>query len=223
MSKAIIKNKISPMVILAGIELISVAVLSIVLKVKIISALPLMISAVVMFMQTRVNRYAFLLGSINSLIYVGAYISMKLYGSAFSALLLSFPFQIAAFINWQKNTTKGTTEIKRLSNKARLLLFVSMAAIWVVLFLLFNFLGSAHVVLDNTIAVVGIVSSVLCLLRYAEFSVFQIISSLVNVVLFSIMTKSDTTKVIWLIYSIYCVICCSITFIKTRNGIRREE
>ena len=175
------------MVILAGIELVSVAVLSIVLKVKIISALPLMISAVVMFMQTRVNRYAFLLGSINSLIYVGAYISMKLYGSAFSALLLSFPFQIAAFINWQKNTTKGTTEIKRLSAKARLLLFLSMAAVWAVLYIIFKYIGSAHVVLDNTIAVVGIVTSILSLLRYAEFSALQVVSSTVNIVLFSIM------------------------------------
>ena len=216
-------KKIPPTVFLAAIELVTVAVLSVILKVEFINALPLMISAIVMFLQTRVNRYSLLLGAANSLIYFIALFSMKLYGQAFTALLMSFPLQFASFINWHKNTAKGTTEIKRLSNKARLILFISMVATWIVLYAIFKAVSSAHVVLDNTITVVGIVSSILCLLRYAEFSVLQIISGSINIVLFSIMTSSDITRVIWLIYSIYCVVCSAITFIKTRNGIKIKE
>lgn len=223
MEKTLTINKMPPTVFLAAIELISVTVLSIILQISPLRALPLMISAIVMFLQTRVNRYSLLLGAVNSLLYVAAFIYMKLYGQALTALLMSFPFQIASFINWQKNTTKGTTEIKRLSNKARLYLFLSMIFVWVILYIIFNALGSAHVVFDNTITVVGIVSSVLCLLRYAEFTIFQIISSTTSIVLYSIMTGDDIANVIWLIYSVYCVICSAITFIKTRNGIKIKE
>lgn len=223
MSKTLIKPKIYPMMILAGIEFVSVAILSAVFEVEFYNALPLLISAIIMFMQTRVNRYAFLIGSINSLIYALAYFYMKLYGSMLSALLFSFPLQIVTFLNWQKHTHKGTTEIKRFSNKGRIYLFSAMAVIWIAMYIGFSAVGSSYVIWDNSVLVIGTAGTVLCTLRYSEYAILNVISSVINVVLFACMSADDITKIIWLIYSVYCVICLAVTFKKTHNGIRREK
>jgi len=217
------KFEITPMIILASIEFIVVAVLSVILKIEFYNALPLLISAVIMFMQTRVSRYAFLIGSINSLIYAFAYFHMKLYGSMLSALLFSFPFQIATFLNWQKHTHKGTTEIRRFSNKGRIYLFSAMAVIWIAMYIVFSAVGSSYVIWDNSLLVIGTAGSVLCTLRYTEYTILNIISSVINVVLFACMSADDITKIIWLIHSVYCVICLAVTFKKTHNGIGGEE
>lgn len=217
------KIQITPMIVLASIEFIIVAVLSVILKIEFYSALPLLISAVIMFMQTRVNRYAFLIGSINSIIYALAYFYMRLYGSMLSALLFSFPFQIITFISWQKHTREGVTEIRRFSNKGRICLFSAMAVIWIVMYIVFSAFGSSYVIWDNSVLVIGTAGIILCTLRYSEYAILNIISSVINVVLFSCMSAHDITKIIWLIYSVYCVICLAVTFIKTHNGIRRKE
>lgn len=216
-------KKLTPMMYVALVEFAAVVSLSICFRAKFLDTLPLVISTVVMFMQTRVNRYAFIIGGLNSVFYGVVYLGMELYGQALSAFLMSFPFQIITFINWQKNTHKGATEIKRLSTKGRILLFVGMAAIWAVLYVIFSAMGSAYIVLDNTITVIGIVQMVLCILCYCEFAALQMLSTSVQVVLYATMTANDISRITYLVYVIYCFTCATVTFVKTRNGIRSEK
>lgn len=217
-----LKN-IPPMIYLAIVAFIAVVTLSIVFEARFFDTLPLLISTVVMFMQTRVNRYAFILGGLNSIIYAAVYVGMGLYGSAASAFLISFPLQIITFINWQRNTHKGTTEIKRFSTKARLVILACMAGMWALLYVIFSALGSAYLVLDNTVTVIGVVAAIICILRYCEFAALQIMSSAVQVVLYASMTTDDKSRIIYLVYSVYCLICVTVTFIKARNGIRSKD
>jgi nicotinamide mononucleotide transporter len=217
------KTKLSPMAAVAAVEFILVATLSIWLKVDFFSALPLMVSAAVMFMQTRVSRYAFLVGGANSIIYSISYFFMQLYGQASSALFFSFPLQMLTFFNWKRSTRKGKTEIKRLSPKGRLMLFGIMAAAWLVLYALFSLFDSPWLVLDNTVTVIGVVTTVLCLLRYSEYSVLQIVTSCVNLGMFIAMTRTDPTRAVWMVHSAYCIICATVTFAKTRKGIKNDD
>ena len=53
--------------------------------------LPLLISVGVLFLQSRVSRFAFLLGALNSIIYAASFWKMTLYTSSFYVLLFSFP------------------------------------------------------------------------------------------------------------------------------------
>jgi len=217
------KIKLSPMAAVAVVEFVLVATLSIWLKVDFFNVLPLLVSAVVLFMQTRVSRYAFLLGSANSIIYATSYYFMQLYGQASSSLFFSLPLQMLTFFNWKRSTRKGKTEIKRLSAKGRLLLFGIMAAAWLVLYALFSLFNSPWLVLDNTVTVIGIVTTVLCLLRYSEYSVLQIVTSCVNLGMFTAMTRTDPTRAVWLVHSAYSVLCASVTFAKTRKGIKNDD
>ena len=63
--------------------------------------LPLYNSLVIASLQSRVNRYSNLLGSINSLLYTVVYFHYNLYASALSALLFSFPMQMITFIRFK--------------------------------------------------------------------------------------------------------------------------
>lgn len=87
----------------------------------------------------------------------------------------------------------------------------------------FSALGSSYLILDNTTTVIGIFSTIICILRYCEFAVLQMMSSAVQVVLFATMTAQDKSRIIYLVYAVYCFICAIATFARTRNGIRSEK
>lgn len=210
----------SPMLYVAFVEFLAVTVLSVLFKVEFYNALPLMISTTVMFMQTRVNRYTFILGGLNAIVYSFAFFHMELYGQAAMSLVVSFPLQMITFINWQKHTHKGKTEIKRFSLNGRVAVFAGMAVMWTIFYIILSASGSEYIMLDNTVTVIGTVSSVICIFRYSEFAVLQMLTSFINIVLFTNMTFDNTSRVIWLIHSIYTFICATVTFIKTQKELK---
>ena len=100
--------------------------------------LPLYVSMVVRLLNSKVSRYAFLLGGLNCIFHGIASISLTLYSTAACAILLLMPLQIITFINWGKHTKDGVTEIKRFSNGGRVLLFGIIAFAWVLMYFIFS-------------------------------------------------------------------------------------
>ena len=209
--------------IIAAVTFVLIVTLSIIFKVSIINVLPLLVSIFIMFLQSKVNRYAFLLGGINSIFYAVAYFYMTLYSTALYALLVSFPIQIFTFFNWRKNTHNGKTETKNLSARGRVIMFSLMAAVWLVFFLVFSAFGSSYLIFDNTISVIGIVSSILCAFRFSEYAILQIVSQFINIGLYSLMLSSDRGKIIWLIFTLYGCVCSLIAFIKMNKGEKQND
>lgn len=208
--------------ILAVITFISVAAGAFYFKLKIFDFLPLLVSTFVMLLQSKVNRYAFIVGALNSILYAVADFHMTLYSQAAFALLFSFPVQVIAFINWNKNTQNGVTETKSISGKGRVLLFASMAVGWGILYLIFSVFKSEYLLLDNTVTVIGIVSTLLVTFRYSEYSLFQVISSTVNIILFSYMITDDPSRIVWLIYTAYGTVCSITAFIRMNKGVKTK-
>ncbi len=187
---------------------------TVVFKPPLVEILPMYISIIVMLLNSNVSRYAFLLGGINSIFHTIASISLTLYSTAAQAFFVSMPFQIATFINWSKHTTNGETAIKRFSKKGRFLLFSIMILSWIILYIIFSFLNSSYLVLDNTVAVLSIASTILSLFRYCEGSVLSIISCVISLVLFAQVTIDNPEKCLWLVYNAYSAVCAFIAFIK---------
>ncbi len=73
-------------------------------------------------MQTKVNRYAFILGGCNAIWYAVVYFTQKLYATAAYALFFSAMLQFFSFWNWNRHAYKNSVYIKKLSAKGRLLL-----------------------------------------------------------------------------------------------------
>ncbi len=211
-----------PMFWVALALLFTIITLGIVFKTHPIKVVPLCISCFVMFLQARVNRFAFLLGGLNSIIYGFTNITMTMYSSAANAFLVSFPLQIITFINWHKNTKNGETETKKLNTKARFGLFGGMVVFWGILFLIFSFLDSPYIILDNTITVLGFVTTALCLFRYAEYAILQLVGSCVSFVTYVIMTVDDISNIVWIIFTAYSLVCTVIAFITmNKRGVSK--
>ena len=80
--------------LLLAVSAILITVTGIIFEQKILLMIPLYVSLVVGLLQSRANRFAFLLGGANCMIYTVAYLIMGLYGQAFSTLLWSCPIQL---------------------------------------------------------------------------------------------------------------------------------
>lgn len=200
--------------VLAGVVAVVIVTIAVVLKMQPLLVLPLLVSVVVGFLQSKVNRYCFLIGAVNSVFYAVAYYMMTLYATAAYALLVSFPLQIVTFLMWNKKTVNNRTQTRKMTARVRAILAVSMVLMWGMLYLIFHSFGSEYLVFDNTITVIGIVSTVVASLRFAEFAAIQVASSSINSVSYAIMAIGDPTKVVWLVFSIYSATCSAVAFFK---------
>ena len=204
----------------AAITFVLILALSVIFKPNVLTVLPLFVSIIVLFLQSQVSRFSFLIGTFNSVFYAVAYYLMGLYSLCAYALLVSTPITLCTFLLWNKNTTNGETKTRSMTAVQRLLLFGSMALVWIILFGIFSAMDSSYLVLDNTLSVLGIAASILCIFRFSEYAVLNVISSVVNIVLYSVMMTDDISKIVWLIFTIYSTICSVMAFI---NMTRREK
>ena len=91
-----------PRLCLMAVTAVLITVTGIIFRQSFIRILPLYVSLLVGLLQSRANRYASLLGGLNSILYTLVYIYLGLYASAGYALLFSFPLQIVTFILWSR-------------------------------------------------------------------------------------------------------------------------
>jgi nicotinamide riboside transporter PnuC len=73
---------------------------------KFIKLLPTLISLVVYLLSAHLNRYSFLLATVNSCIYAIGFAMENLYASVASALITTVPTSIVSFVLWSKNQIK---------------------------------------------------------------------------------------------------------------------
>ena len=209
--------------VLAGAVAVAIVAIAVALKMQPLLVLPLLVSVIVGFLQSKVNRYCFLIGAINSVFYAVAYYMMTLYATAAYAFLVSFPLQIVTFLMWNKKTTNNRTQTRKMTARVRVILAVSMVLAWGMLYLIFRSFGSEYLIFDNTITVIGIVSTLLATMRFAEYAFIQVASSSINSVSYAIMAVGDPTKVVWLIFSVYSVTCSLVAFFKMNKQEKKMQ
>lgn len=199
------------------ITAITLIVLGIVLKQKFIKLLPTLVSLIVYVLIARVNRFAFLVGGLNSIIYAIGYYIEGVYASMASALIYSFPFQIASFILWNKNKTKDNeVKVRRMNLKITIIVIISSIAIWISGYFIYGAVGSKSLILDNTLFVLGLVITILQMFRFMESSFLSPISNVMNItmwIILSVENIANITYVIYLIFALYCQIRSLIKWI----------
>ncbi len=175
--------------------------------------IPLFVSLFVMAFQSEANRVGALIGSINSLIYTAAYIYMGVYASAASALLFSFPVQLMTFFRWKKNAYKKTAVFRKMSMKMRVISSLGFILVWVVFSVACVHFEYEYAILDSCLFLFGLVTPILTMLAFIEYTYLWIIQSVVGVFLNIQMVANDykeTTYLIYGVYALYCVICAFI-------------
>lgn len=179
---------------------------------------PLYVSIIVMLLQMNVNRYAFLLGGINSLLYAAVYFYYGLYGSVFYSITVSFVLQIATFINWGRNSYKKTSTVfKTMGGKKFSIFSVIFVICWITCYYVFKTIGSSHTLLDNSIMLLGIVTTLMTMLAYVEWTYLQLLSGIISVILYVGMIRKNPEMAAYLVYTIYSLICTCTTLLNVRR------
>ena len=216
-----IKNFVKKNSFLCILELITFAAIlttGIIFKQEFWKMLPLFISLIVMVLQAKVNRYAYLLGGLNSVLYAVAYFSMGIRESALSALLMSFPLQIITFILWQRKTQGNVTKLRRLNIWAIIGILTAFCASFTVMLLWFPHDPSASaytVIMDTSTTLLGFVTTMLTLLRFREYIVTQILALPLSLSMHvMIMLGGNMANITYVIYTVYCAICLAMAFVR---------
>ena len=101
--------------ILMGCTAVLITAAGLYYRQKFLLIIPLYFSLIIGLLQSRVNRFASLIGSANSILYGVVYIYYNIYGSALSAFLFSCPIQLLTFIRWNKNKSGESTKLRRMT------------------------------------------------------------------------------------------------------------
>lgn len=184
--------------------------------------LPLYVSLFVGMLQTKANRYAYLLGGLNSILYALVYVIFSLYASAAYAILVSCPVQLATFWRWSRRAYKTSTEFSRLRFKSWCLVLVTFAISAVALHFLSARSDSPYRFFDNYGTLVGIFTMILSLLSFREYSWFMLCGGILNLILYGTMLRDNPQQLTYLIYSVYSLICIVLQCISV-HGLYREQ
>ncbi len=204
------KNSSFVLFALMGITAVGITVCGIVFGQEFWRILPLYISLVIGLLQSRVNRFASLIGGLNSLLYACVYFYYGLYGTALYALLVSAPLQVVTFIRWRKSAYESTTVFRRLTGKQRMWITIGFIGCWCMLYVIFSALGSSYLLLDNTLTLLGILATIITMLAYIEYTVIVVLSNLCSLLLYSAMLIHTPEQTTYLIFTVYSLICSLI-------------
>lgn len=195
-------------------------------KQSFIKMLPVITSLAVYLLMARVNRWNFMLGAINSIVYAIGFFQDGLYASVASALLCSMPIQVASFVMWNKNKyKKSATIIKNLSIRHKIFTLLIVAISSAVSVLVFSKIsGTQYVVMDGISFAWGIFSSI-----YVAFGIIDgMFISLANSVLklpfwIIIIAEGNRANVTYLIMALYTLLKVSQTFINWIKLYREQK
>lgn len=185
--------------------------------------LPLYVSLVIALLQTRMIRYASLLGAFNSVLYAMVYMHYHLYASAIYALLVSCPIQIATFIRWSRKPWGQSTVFRKLTAKQRIVTATFFAGLLAGLGLLLPLLGGEHSFLDSAVTLLGILTSILTMLAFMEYASLMVVGNLVSAALYISMFGEHPEQATYLIFTLYSLTCCVIAFFRIRKLYAEQQ
>lgn len=215
------KAKLSPasafLMILMGITCVTITVTGILFGQNFFRILPLYISLIIGFLQSRVSRIAPLMGGINSILYALVYFYYGLYSSSLYALLISCPLQLITFVRWKNRAYGYSVLFKSMTVKARLLTAVICAAGWALLYGIMSAAGASYLLLDNTLTLFGVLVTILTMLAYIEYTYLSIVSGLVNITLYTVMSFDTPEQIPYLVFALYSFVCISMALFRARK------
>lgn len=209
--------------ILMGCTAVLITVLGIYFHQSFLRILPLYISLIIAMLQSRVNRYASLLGSMNSLLYGAVYVYYNLYGSMFSALLFSFPIQLLTFIRWNKNKWEHSTVLRKIPLKHRLLLLVGYVISLVIMQKALPLIGSEYVFLDSATNLLGIIIYFLTMFAFVEYTFLMIINGVITIILYITMLPETPEIATYLVFSVYSFVCIVLSFFEAKKLYANQQ
>lgn len=212
-----------PRICLVAAAAVLITVTGILYRQSFIRILPLYISLFVAILQSRANRYANLLGGINSLLYMVVYLYLGLYASAGYALLFSCPVQLVTFIRWSRRKYGQSTQFRRLTGKQRILILSAFLFSFGILFAVLRAMGSDYQILDSLSSLLGITISLLTMFAYIEYTWLMLPSGILSIFLNAATMAAHPEQITYLIFSFYSMICVSLQFVRVKKLYAEQQ
>lgn len=216
-------DKKAAIVILMLITFIFITISGLVYRQSFLRILPLYVSLIVALLQSEVNRYANLIGGLNSVIYSIVYLYYHLYAMAAYAFIVSFPVQIATFVLWNKQSWQNSTVLKKLSLVKRSILIVGSIAAWGIICFFLSGTGSNYKEIDTAVTVLGTVGTVLMMFSYLEYTAFTFGSVFFSIMLYAAMLKDTPEQMTYLGFSVYSMICLLVAVFKANKIYKKQQ
>lgn len=209
--------------VLMGVTAVGITVTGIYSGQSFLNYLPLYISLVIGMLQSKVNRYSCLLGSVNSILYGIVYFYFDLYASALSAILFSFPIQMITFIRWNKNKRGNSTKLNKLTLKQKLLMLAGYVVLLLLMWWLLPLLGAEYAFLDSASNLLGIIIYFLTMFAFVEYTSCMLVNGLITIVLYITMLKDSFDIAPHLVFAVYSFICISFAFFEARKLYKSQQ
>ncbi len=209
--------------ILMTVTGILITIAGIYYKQSFLRILPLYNSLIIASLQSRVNRYSNLLGSINSILYAAVYVYYGLLASALSAILFSFPMQLITFIRWNKNKWENSTVLKKLTWSKRFILIAVYGVLLVAMWKILPVFGANYAFLDSATNILGIFVLFLTMFAYIEYTVCMLINGVIGIVLYVAMLEATPETMPFLIFSVYSFICIIFAFFEAKRLYQKQN
>lgn len=180
----------------------------------IFKTIPTLVTLVVQLLLIAANRYSFLLGGLNALLYgVVYFIEGVPFSGAFS-ILVSLPIQIYSFFHWKNNSRSGKVTLRWLGIKGRIITAVAAVGVWAICFFFLSKLMVMRIpMFDTIIFSLGIVVTILSAVRFIESQYISLVSNTVSLVMWIILTVADPSNINYVLIGVYNVYCIAQTAI----------
>lgn len=185
--------------------------------------LPLYNSLIIAMLQSRVNRYSNLFGSINSILYAAVYMYYGLLASALQAILFSFPMQLITFIRWNKNKWEKSTVLRKLSWKHRIILSVCYAAALFIMCKVLPLFGAKNVFLDSATNILGVFILFMTMFAFVEYTFCMIVNGIIGIILYIPMLSETPDILPFLIFSVYSFICIVFAYFEAQRLYKKQN
>ena len=212
-----------------GICAVAILVCAFVFKQKWYKVLPTLNTLIILLLSARVDRRSFLIGGLNAAFYGIGFFTEGLYFSVINCLLVSMPLQLFSFFNWKKHADGNSAKLRTLGWRGEAVVIAStVVGCQLCYWLLLPFFegGQQQVMLDIFLFVIGLVITVLALLRYVETPYYNLISAIANVVMWVSICTGNIANINYLImaaYSLFRVAQSAITWTKQYQKSKKEE
>ena len=210
--------------ILMAITAIGITVTAIIFKQEFMNILPLYISLFVWMFQSKLSRFAFLIGSVNALLYAFYYFRSHLYVSAIYAIVFSFVMQMSSYFLWKRRPSgKNSTVFRSLTGKQIIFGLLIIVAVWLVIAFFLSKTDSKHQFLDIFLSVLSIVVTFLSMFAYAEYVPLSILVGVVDLILSFAMMQDNRAQITYFIFNIYSLICRIIAMKNIKVMIKKQR
>ena len=192
---------------------IGILVCAIIFEQMFIKVLPLFFSLLIMLLNSRANRIGFLLGALNSCIYIIGYLMEGVYGTVASTVF-GIVIMLITYFRWKNNAYGNATVFRRFSTRGRLLLASVLCIAWAATSFALWMLNGTATVIDGLTMVLGFATNILSIVAYVEAPFLNIISCFSQLALWVqiVFINGNYADITYLIYSIYCTYMVIRTF-----------